>query len=115
MALGTIYDTVLALARGELDWAVVPIENSLDGSVSVTLDLLATEDVRMEIVGEALLSVRHSLIACEDVGLRRDPDGAHPSAGARPVRAFPARGAGARASARGELDRGGGANRRRRR
>jgi len=69
VALGTIYDTVLALARGELDWAVVPIENSLDGSVSVTLDLLATEDVRMEIVGEALLSVRHSLIACEDVGL----------------------------------------------
>ena len=69
VALGTIYDTVLALARGELDWAVVPIENSLDGSVSVTLDLLATEDVSMEIVGEALLSVKHSLIACKDVGL----------------------------------------------
>jgi prephenate dehydratase len=69
VALPTIYDTVVALARGELEWAVVPIENSLDGSVSVTLDLLATEDVSLEIVGEALLSVRHSLIACEDVAL----------------------------------------------
>src|ERR1039458_7537811 len=69
VALGTIYDTVAALARGEVDWAVVPIENSLDGSVSVTLDLLATEDAGMEIVGEALLSGRHSLIACGDVEL----------------------------------------------
>jgi len=71
VALRTIYDTVLALARGEVDWAVVPIENSLDGSVSVTLDLLAAEDVGLEIVGEALLSVRHSLIACKDVGLEK--------------------------------------------
>jgi len=70
VALPTIYDTVAALALGEVDWAVVPIENSLDGSVSVTLDLLATEDAGIEIVGEALLSVRHSLIACGDVELR---------------------------------------------
>ncbi len=69
VALRTIYDTILALARGEVEWAVVPIENSLDGSVSVTLDLLATEDVSMEIVGEAQLSVRHSLIASSEVGL----------------------------------------------
>ena len=70
VALPTIYDTVAALALGEVDWAVVPIENSLDGSVSVTLDLLATEDAGIEIVGEAQLSVRHSLIACGDVELR---------------------------------------------
>ncbi len=70
-ALPTIYDTVVALARDELDWAVVPIENSLEGSVNVTLDLLATEDVSVEIVGEALLSVRHSLIACEDLELEK--------------------------------------------
>lgn len=69
VALRTIYDTIVALAQGEVEWAVVPIENSLDGSVSVTLDLLATEDGGLEIVGEALLSVRHSLIACDDVGL----------------------------------------------
>jgi prephenate dehydratase len=61
--LGTIYDTVTALGRGELEWAVVPIENSLEGSISVTLDLLAQDASDVEIVGEALLRVRHSLIA----------------------------------------------------
>jgi prephenate dehydratase len=63
LGLPTIYDTLMALARGELEWAVVPIENSLEGSISVTLDLLAEESERLEIVGEALLAVRHSLIA----------------------------------------------------
>src|SRR4029077_9743492 len=63
VALRTIYDTIVSLARGDVEWAVVPIENSLDGSVSVTLDLLATDAGGLQIVGEALLSVRHSLIA----------------------------------------------------
>jgi prephenate dehydratase len=67
--LRTIYDTVLALRREEVDWAIVPIENSLDGSVSVTLDLLAGEASDVEIAGEALLRVRHSLIAAEPLGL----------------------------------------------
>lgn len=63
IAQATIYDAVLALRRGEVEWAIVPIENSLDGSVSVTLDLLAEEDAGERIVGEAELRVRHSLIA----------------------------------------------------
>jgi prephenate dehydratase len=67
VAVTTIYDTVLALRRGEVRWAVVPIENSLDGSVTVTLDLLADEHGDLEIVGEVLLEVRHSLIAAEMV------------------------------------------------
>ena len=66
--LVTIYDTIMALGEGEVDWAVVPIENSLDGSVSVTLDLLAGEASDVEIVGETLLRVRHSLIAGERAG-----------------------------------------------
>jgi prephenate dehydratase len=67
--LETIYEAVTTLRRGELDWAIVPIENSLDGSVSVTLDLLVGEASDVEIVGEALLRVRHSLIAAELLGL----------------------------------------------
>jgi prephenate dehydratase len=67
--LTTIYDTVMALRRGDVDWAVVPIENSLEGSISVTLDLLAGEASDVEIVGEALLRVRHSLIAAETLAL----------------------------------------------
>lgn len=69
VALRTIYDTVIALTRGEVEWAVAPIENSLDGSVSVTLDLLGGEEGGLQIVGEALLSVRHSLIAAEALEL----------------------------------------------
>jgi prephenate dehydratase len=67
--LATIYDTVMALRRGDVDWAIVPIENSLEGSISVTLDLLAGEASDVEIVGEALLRIRHSLIAAEAVEL----------------------------------------------
>jgi prephenate dehydratase len=69
VALTSIYETVAALRRGEVRWAIVPIENSLDGSVSVTLDLLAEQDGDVEIVGEALLRVRHSLIACQPIEL----------------------------------------------
>ncbi|HEY2216901.1 MAG TPA: prephenate dehydratase [Solirubrobacteraceae bacterium] len=69
LALTSIYDTVMALRRGAVEWAVVPIENSLDGSISVTLDLIADEAAYVEIVGETLLRVRHSLIAVEQVKL----------------------------------------------
>jgi prephenate dehydratase len=65
VAVATIYETVLAVRRDAVQWAVVPIENSLDGSVTVTLDLLADEHGDLEIVGEVLLPVRHSLIAAE--------------------------------------------------
>jgi prephenate dehydratase len=67
--LGSIYETVAALRRGEVRYSIVPIENSLDGSISVTLDLLAGEDEPLEIVGEVLLEISHSLIAGEVVGL----------------------------------------------
>lgn len=69
VAIATIYDTVSAVRDGAVNWAVVPIENSLDGSVTVTLDLLADERGGLEIVGEALLAVRHSLIAGEALAL----------------------------------------------
>jgi prephenate dehydratase len=69
VALATIYDTIGAVRSGAVRWAVVPIENSLDGSVTVTLDLLADEHGDLEIVGEALLGVRHSLIAGEALAL----------------------------------------------
>jgi prephenate dehydratase len=68
-ALTSIYDTVMALRGGEVSWAIVPIENSLDGSISVTLDLLAGDAADVKIVGEALLRVRHSLIGTDAVSL----------------------------------------------
>jgi prephenate dehydratase len=65
----TIYDAVAALRRGELDWALVPIENSLEGSINVTLDLLAEQAGDVAVVGEALLHVRHSLIGVGEATL----------------------------------------------
>ncbi len=65
----SIYDTVASLREGDVERAIVPIENSLDGSISVTLDLLAEEAGALRIVGETLLTVRHSLIAARRVGL----------------------------------------------
>lgn len=67
--LGAIYDVLMTLRRGDVEWAIAPIENSLEGSISVTLDLLAGEASDLRIVGESLLRVRHSLIASEPVGL----------------------------------------------
>jgi prephenate dehydratase len=67
--LASIFDTVAALREGTVDLSIVPIENSLEGSVGVTLDLLAGEAEDVEIVGEALLRVRHSLIATQPVAL----------------------------------------------
>ena len=70
VALGSIYETVTAVREGTVEWALAPIENSLDGSVTITLDLLAGDLLpALEIVGETLLGVRHSLIAREAVEL----------------------------------------------
>lgn len=70
VALGTIYETITAVREGTVEWGIVPIENSLDGSITVTLDLLAGDlKPALEIVGEVLLGVRHFLIAHEPVEL----------------------------------------------
>lgn len=69
VALETIYDTAMALIRGEVAWAVLPIENSLDGSVTVTLDLLADHAGEIQIVAERLLAVRHFLAAAGEMPL----------------------------------------------
>lgn len=61
--LDTIQDAIASLRRGDVQWALVPIENSLDGSITVTLDLLADLAGEIEVVGEVLLSVSHALVA----------------------------------------------------
>jgi prephenate dehydratase len=68
--LASIHEAVAALRDGEVELSIVPIENSLEGSIDVTLDLLAEEAPGVQIVGETLLRVRHSLIAADDVPLQ---------------------------------------------
>jgi prephenate dehydratase len=69
VALGSIFDAVAAVRRGEVHWAIVPIENSLEGSINITLDLLAGEAQDVKIVAEAVLRVSHNLIATEMLAL----------------------------------------------
>lgn len=58
----TIADAIAAVAAGRADEAIVPIENSIEGSVAQTLDTLADrEDVT--IVAELVLPVSHLLVA----------------------------------------------------
>ncbi|MFL5899473.1 MAG: prephenate dehydratase [Solirubrobacterales bacterium] len=65
----TIPDAVLAVERGEADRALVPIENSLEGSVRPTLDTLAFDVGSVAIVGEHDFRVRVHLIARVGVGV----------------------------------------------
>jgi prephenate dehydratase len=59
----TIYDCVVAVQERQVDRAFVPIENSLEGSVSATLDTLVFETDEVEIVGEVVHPIQHSLVA----------------------------------------------------
>lgn len=56
-----------AAARGDVERAVVPIENSLFGSVHVNYDHLRAYDLR--IVGELHLRIRHHLMALPGTAL----------------------------------------------
>ncbi len=66
----TIYDALNHVQSKEVDCAVVPIENSIEGSVNVTLDILA-ESIELKIKGEIILPVRHCLLARKET-LRHD-------------------------------------------
>ncbi|MFQ5997847.1 MAG: prephenate dehydratase [Candidatus Bathyarchaeia archaeon] len=57
---GTLLDIFRAVTSNKALYGVVPLENSTDGSVNATLDLLYREDLK--ICGEVEEEVRHCLI-----------------------------------------------------
>ena len=61
--LPTVHRVVVAVATGEVDRALAPIENSLEGSVNEAVDALVHDAPGVRIVGERVLSVRYSLLA----------------------------------------------------
>jgi len=65
----TIYDTVMAVHERDVDRAVVPIENSLEGAVAVTLDTLALEATDVRIVAEVVHPIHHCVVAARDLDL----------------------------------------------
>jgi prephenate dehydratase len=56
-----IEDAFLAVIQKKSDLSIVPIENSIEGSVGVTLDLLHENGV--EIVGEIVVKIEHCLLS----------------------------------------------------
>jgi prephenate dehydratase len=59
----TVPDVIAAVEAGEVDGGMVPIENSIEGSVNVTLDTLAFDTGDVQIQREIVLPVRHALLA----------------------------------------------------
>ncbi len=59
----TIHDAVMAVASGEVDRALVPFENSIEGSVRPTLDALAFDAESVSIAGEHDHAISQALIA----------------------------------------------------
>jgi chorismate mutase/prephenate dehydratase len=60
-AMGAITDIFTAVEKGEADLAVIPIENSTEGSVRETLD--SFDESELKIVGQIYLEINHALIS----------------------------------------------------
>jgi len=61
--IATIHDTVIAVRDGDVERAMVPIENSIEGAVNATLDTLAVEASDVTILAEVVLPISQCLIA----------------------------------------------------
>ncbi|MCP4650024.1 MAG: prephenate dehydratase [PVC group bacterium] len=59
-AAHTITDVFSEVERGNSDYGVVPVENSIEGAVSHTLDMLVDSDLK--ICSEILLDISHNLL-----------------------------------------------------
>ncbi|MEN9206797.1 MAG: prephenate dehydratase [Gloeomargarita sp. GMQP_bins_120] len=67
LATSTIAQVLHSVARGEADYGVVPVENSLEGSVSITLDML-WQLPHLYIQQGLILPVYHVLVSrCTDL------------------------------------------------
>src|SRR4051794_18859241 len=65
----SVYSAIRAVADREADRALIPFENSIEGSVRSSLDTLAFEAQGVTIVGEHDFTVQAMLIARENVAL----------------------------------------------
>jgi len=66
----TMQEVIRSVDRGEVVEGIVPIENSLEGSVNITLDFLTFES-EAKIVREITIPIRHSLIGKENMAVSK--------------------------------------------
>jgi prephenate dehydratase len=65
----SIHEAVIAVDGGAVERALVPVENSLEGGVTATLDALAWDAHETVILGETVLAIRNCLIARDPIAL----------------------------------------------
>ncbi|MFH0889367.1 MAG: prephenate dehydratase [Planctomycetota bacterium] len=61
-------DVFEVVSEGQIDFGIVPVENSLEGAVTEVNDLLVMTDLK--IVGEVKLPIHHSLLALPETDYR---------------------------------------------
>ncbi|KAF0134183.1 MAG: prephenate dehydratase [Candidatus Saganbacteria bacterium] len=69
----TLHDLLLAAQNNKINEAVTPIENSVEGTISIVTDMLAKE-VNLTINQELVIPVYHHLIAQKGVNLKEITD-----------------------------------------
>lgn len=65
--MSTFGSIISAVENGHVDIGIVPIENSVEGAVTITLDLLARSEAK--ICGEIILPIVNNLITKEKISL----------------------------------------------
>lgn len=78
LARSSISDVFREAESGRADYAVVPVENSTEGTVGLTLDHLI--DSKLKICGETYLSISHALMSTETEVDRIETVLSHPQA-----------------------------------
>src|SRR3972149_4300338 len=66
----TVVEVIKSVDRGETDEGLVPMENSIEGSVNISQDILTFES-EAKIIGEITIPVKHSLIGKKKIRLDR--------------------------------------------
>ena len=106
----TVFEAILAVTEGRADRALAPYENSIEGSVRGTLDILAFDAPNVEHRRRARLSGAPAPDHPRGRRARAGRGGALPPAGAGADRAVPAREPAGGGTAERQQHRGGGAD-----
>ncbi len=66
----TIIDVIKSIDRGDAEEGIVPIENSIEGSVNITQDILAFES-EAKVIREITIPIKHNLIAQKGIKINK--------------------------------------------
>ena len=64
----TFYDVMELVRKEKADFGVLPIENTIVGSIAHTYDLLL--ETRLNIVGELVIPISHCFLACHKIAFK---------------------------------------------